>query len=61
MGRKRKYHTEAERKEAEALRKRTARQSQTQEQKAADAERKAKKWAADKETIGIPIRPKISK
>ena len=31
------------------------------EKKAADADRKAKKRVADKEALGIPIRPKFSK
>ena len=31
------------------------------EKKAADADRKAKKRAADKEANGIPIQPKFSK
>ena len=31
------------------------------QRKAADADRKAKKRAADKEALGIPIRPKFSK
>ena len=31
------------------------------QKRAADADRKAKKRAADKEALGIPIRPKFSK
>ena len=35
--------------------------SSESQRKAADADRKAKKRAADKEALGIPIRPKFSK
>ena len=49
MGRKKKYQSESEKKQAEALRKRIPRQNQTREQKDADVERRSKKRAAEKD------------